>query len=192
MCAVCVLSSGACLSSPPPPQCVMPLPSSRPHISPGATLSLLEPPTGVLHMASSLGCTLASLQSQICVKNDSHLIPLHLTVVPWQWLEPGVPQAGTVPIAASRKASVLTLRSRLGEVGEAGKCASGTSQPGGRCHMGKARSLRWSAEGLRRPPGTPSGPAWLGPPAQLRLPGLGLRCPAALSALAPPSRERPF
>lgn len=79
---------------------------------------------GVLHVASSLGCTLASLQSQICVKNDSHLIPLHLRVVPWQWLEPGVPQAGTVPIAASRKASVLTLRSRLGETGEAGKCAS--------------------------------------------------------------------
>lgn len=34
-----------------------------------------------------------------------------------------MPQAGTVPIAASRKASVLTLRSRLGEAGEAGRCA---------------------------------------------------------------------
>lgn len=70
MYAVCVLSSGACLSSPPPPKYVMPLPSSRPHMPPGATLSLLDPPPHT-HTLSPHGCVAHGILSGLHISFSS-------------------------------------------------------------------------------------------------------------------------
>lgn len=51
----------------------------------------------MLHTTSSLGHTLASFHSQVCIRNDSYDVPPDLTVITWQWLEAGMPHAEILP-----------------------------------------------------------------------------------------------
>lgn len=138
---MCMLTSGLAPSLPLTPKCVMCMlphlwvthsPPSHPvdHTPPTpgtscehpfparASHTYFVPPSNVLHTTSSLGHTLASLHSQVCVRNDSHRVPLDPRMITWQWLEPGMLQAEIPPLfPPPGRPPVLLLESRLEESG---------------------------------------------------------------------------
>lgn len=104
--------------------CVLPsagLTSLSPHVLRGTIHSQLECPTNILcphkcvaHDILS-GHMLASLHSEVCVRNDGHCVSLDPGVIPWKW---DFPSAEILPLSPPlERWLVLQLRSRLEESG---------------------------------------------------------------------------